>query len=92
MVLCEKHGVSEMVLVSPDIFLLMRNSQKIKQPQSFDYEIDGDIVFCSFLSKEFAAENNVLGKNVEELPDDYPEWVRQLKPKCIHCLEEAIED
>lgn len=90
MIKCERHGFYEAIQVSPDLQEQVNAGKKIKEYVVIHYEYDDEIVDSFFLSKEYAAKNNLQNESIHPLPDDYPQWVMSLAGLCEKCFEDSI--
>ena len=87
---CTKHGMQSMINISIDVLKEMENSNFIFNPIIIFYEFDDEISESFYVSEKHASKYNLKHNQTLALPDDYPDWVLNLKPICRACLKEHL--
>lgn len=86
MIICEKHGLSTIVQVSPDI-----QSGRVRKIISVDYDYYGDVIETFYLSEVFGSQYGVKGSQCFSLPEVFPDWVSLMIPMCEKCFLELSD-
>lgn len=55
------------------------------------FEFEGEIVERFYLSSEYAEKYKLVDQQAVSLPDNYPQWVLDLRPVCSKCLDDVVE-
>lgn len=84
MINCNNHGITEIVLASPD---LSENNFEDLEIIEYEYVYGGEIVESFYASKKFVVHNHLPELNTLPLPETYPHWFYKLKPYCARCLK-----
>ena len=82
--------MQSMISVSIDIFKQIENPEFTFNPTIVFYQFDDEVTESFYISEKYALENNLKQNMILELPDDYPDWVLNLKPICSACLKEHL--
>lgn len=89
-VTCKSHGMQPIINVSPDIYKEIGNSNFTFNPIIIFYAFDDEITESFYLSEKYSSKYNLKHNQILELPDDYPNWVLNLKQICRECLKEHL--
>jgi len=85
--LCDNHGVSNGVIVSPDLVHTTNSAQNSCMTVVYvEFEYYDDIADECYLSETYANQIGIMNDTKMPLPEFYPEWYLKLVPICEKCL------
>ena len=85
MILCSRHGYGSAVQMSPDLSEILEQAY-LPPHQELLYEYDGEPYIRMLVSERFAADRGIEKFGCLELPDDYPEWHKDMVAVCEKCV------
>ena len=88
---CQDHGLQEGVQVSPDLESSSDADSHEGQVFVVRFQYDGEVVDAYYLSERFANSYGLTESFVCPLPDEYPEWVSKVVPRCRKCFRKVVE-
>ena len=86
---CQRHGGQHGLLVSRDLARVAEAGGSFTDVLEISYEYMGQTADWFIISSAFATQEGVTEQGKIPLPDDYPGWVRKLRPACEACVKEA---
>jgi len=91
MIRCETHGLTPLIMTSPDLAALVKKRLRDAEAEIFSvlYVYLGTVAMAFYPSKDFADAHS-LRACVGPLPDELDEWSRETVPCCARCFERAF--
>lgn len=90
LIICERHGSSDGILVSPDLLGTAQRGGALPAFSECLFVVDDEPFFKVALSHHCAKERGIEVPRVLHLADGFPDWSDGLVPLCHACWVESI--